>query len=107
MADFGGKKCVVGADGTAAAVDLTAAEVTQRNADDAAFQGGLTAETTENTRLATFTTDADYTDLLDRLKTATAAQIDTWVDANVSNIAQARAVFKKIIKVMALMAKKL
>ena len=107
MADFGGKKCVVGGDGTTAAVDLTTTEVIQRSSEATAFNAEQVVIATENTRLSTFTTDADYTDLLDRLKTATAAQIDTWIDANVSNITQARAVFKKIIKVMALMAKKL
>lgn len=44
---------------------------------------------------------ADVQDLADRLKTATPAQIDTWVDNNMNNIAQARTVMKALLKVLA------
>ena len=44
--------------------------------------------------------DAGRNDLSDRLKTATPAQIDAWVDANVTTIAQARQLFKAILKTM-------
>lgn len=56
----------------------------------------------EIARQATITSSSDRVDLLNRLKTATAAQIDTWVDNNVTTLAQARTVLKAIIKVIAL-----
>lgn len=44
---------------------------------------------------------SDVQDLANRLKTATPAQIDTWVDSNVNNVAQARTLFKAILKLLA------
>lgn len=46
--------------------------------------------------------DASRADLLSRLQTATLAQIDTYVDNNVTNIAGARVIFKALLKVLAL-----
>jgi hypothetical protein len=56
-------------------------------------------------RTKSFRDDAGRIDLLTRLRTATPAQIDTWVENNVTTLAQARAVFKAIIKVIALDAR--
>jgi len=50
-----------------------------------------------------FDSNAERTDLLNRLRTATPAQINSYVDANVTNIAEARALFKKILLVLAKM----
>lgn len=44
---------------------------------------------------------SDVQDLANRLKTATPAQIDTWVDNNMNNLAQARTVMKALLKVLA------
>jgi hypothetical protein len=55
-------------------------------------------------RLTTFATDPDRIDTLDRLRTATAAQIDTFVDNNVTDIVTARRMFKRILKLLALMS---
>lgn len=54
------------------------------------------------TRLSVFASDAGAQDLVNRLKTATVAQIDTWLTNNVTNLAQARTVLAAIIKVLAL-----
>ena len=56
----------------------------------------------EANRRTAFKAEPDRADLLNRLKTASPAQIDTWVDANVANLADARKVLKAIIKVIAL-----
>jgi len=57
---------------------------------------------TEAAREAEYVSDAGRIDLMDRLKTATVAQIDAWIDANVTSLAAARAVLKAIVKVIAL-----
>lgn len=52
-------------------------------------------------RQATLDADATRADLLTRLRTATPAQINTYVDANVTNIADARTMFKRILLALA------
>ena len=52
-------------------------------------------------RRASFDADATRADLLTRLRAATPAQISTYVDNNVANLAEARALFKKILLVLA------
>jgi NADP-dependent 3-hydroxy acid dehydrogenase YdfG len=49
--------------------------------------------------------DAGRASLLDRLTKATPTQIDAYVDANVTTLAQARAMFKTILKLIALDAR--
>lgn len=44
--------------------------------------------------------------VLKALKTYTPTQIDDWIDANVTTIAQARTLFKKMLKVLAYIIKK-
>lgn len=56
----------------------------------------------EQLRAATFVAQADRVDLISRLQTATPAQIDAWLTANVTNLAQARTVLGAVIKVLAL-----
>lgn len=52
-------------------------------------------------RRASFDADATRADLLTRLRSATPAQINSYVDNNVANLAEARALFKKILLVLA------
>jgi hypothetical protein len=59
------------------------------------------APTAEQTRIAGIKVDAGYIDLLSRASTATAAQIDAWFAANVTTLAQARAVLASIVKFLA------
>jgi hypothetical protein len=54
--------------------------------------------TAEETRVASFVEAPDRADLFTRLKTATPAQVDTWIDNNVTSLAAARAVLKAIVK---------
>lgn len=58
--------------------------------------------TLENIRIATIKSDSTRLDLLNRLRTASASQIDTWLTNNVTNLAQARTVLGAIIKVIAI-----
>jgi hypothetical protein len=51
-------------------------------------------------------TDPERVDLLNRLRTATAAQIRTYVDNNVTNLASAREMLKRILILIALDARK-
>jgi hypothetical protein len=53
-------------------------------------------------RDAAFRADATRVDMLTRLKNATPAQIDAYIEANVTNLAQARAFLKALTKVLAL-----
>lgn len=59
------------------------------------------AETVREERQAAFDADATRADLLERLRNATPAQINTYVDSNVTNLADARALFKRILLVLA------
>lgn len=54
----------------------------------------------EDVRQTSFKAEPDAIDLVTRLQSATPAQINSWIDANVSNIAQARAVLKALVKVL-------
>ena len=62
------------------------------------------AELAEEARLARETALKEQPDvqiLVERLKNATPAQIDTWVENNMTNLAQARSVIGTILKVLA------
>lgn len=59
----------------------------------------------EDLRAETFRSDVGRSDLMTRIRTATPAQIDAFIDNNVTNIAQARAIFKAILKAIALDAR--
>jgi hypothetical protein len=49
--------------------------------------------------------DPDRLGLVDRLRTATPAQIDAYIDSNVTNLAGARTLLKHMLRVLALLAK--
>lgn len=55
--------------------------------------------TPEQLRAATFASLPDRQDIITRLRTATPAQIDAWLTANVTTLAQARTVLGALIKV--------
>lgn len=59
-----------------------------------------TAESANVSRKEGLNNDAGKIDLLTRLETATNAQIDNWVDSNVTSLAAARTLFKAILKVL-------
>ena len=65
----------------------------------------VTVKQAESDRVAGILTDPARVALLNQLKTATAAQIDTYVDAQVTDLASARTMLKRIIKVLALIAR--
>ncbi len=52
-------------------------------------------------RIELFASLPERQDIIQRLKTATPAQIDAWLLANVTNLTQARTVLGMIIKVLA------
>jgi hypothetical protein len=56
---------------------------------------------TEEVRAVTFKADGSRQDMLARLKTATPAQIDAYIDANVTTLAQARTFLKALTKILA------
>jgi hypothetical protein len=76
-------------------VPFTPEEESARDAE-AAVAAALVA------REGAFVADAQRADLVTRLKSASPAQIDNWIDGNVTSIATARAVLKAIVKVLAL-----
>lgn len=58
--------------------------------------------TEDDLREASFKDEPDRIDLVNRLRTATPAQINNWIDANVTSLAAARAVLKALVKVLAI-----
>lgn len=56
----------------------------------------------EETRVATFN-DANGADILSRIRTLTASQIDTYIDNNVTSLATARDFLKKVMRVIVLL----
>jgi len=58
------------------------------------------AELANLARIEEFIDDAGVIDLLQRARTATAAQIDTWLLNNVTNLAQARTILGIVIKLL-------
>lgn len=60
-----------------------------------------TAQQAETDRMIGLRADAELQDMLARLAVATPAQINTYVDNNVTNIATARTLFKRILLILA------
>lgn len=52
------------------------------------------------TRANEIKANAGRMQMLDKLRNASNAQIDTWIDANVTSLAQAREVLKAILKIL-------
>jgi hypothetical protein len=65
---------------------------------DATKKAALEAQ---RTRLLDIQSDAGTAALVNRLATATNAQIDTWFDQNVTTLAQLRSVMKAMAKLLA------
>lgn len=61
-----------------------------------------TTDAAQASRLSDLSSDSGAALLLNQAKTATVAQIDNWLLANVTNLAQARSVLAAIIKVLAI-----
>lgn len=95
-------KHVVKADGSVELVPPSPEDVAQQAIDEAEHQARFARRRNEMDRHASYRSNAGRVAMLDRLRTSTPAQIDSWVDDNVGNIAQARAVLKDILKVIAL-----
>ncbi len=98
-------KLVVGADGVATTVPLSDADLAQQTIDDANFSSASVAAAEEKTRTDTFRTDADRVDVLNRLKTATAAQIRQYVNNNVTDLASAKLMLARILILISLDAR--
>ena len=81
-------------------LDETQTKPTEQEITDKIDEINAAAEA-ENTRITSFKNDSAQTDLMDRLKTATPNQIDTWLNNNVTSMAQARNVLGAIIKLLA------
>jgi hypothetical protein len=86
----------------------TQAEQDQWTAEyEAWLSAQQTAATAEAARLSAIEQDPVCVDLRDRLAAATPTQISNYVDANVTDLASARALFKRILLVLALLARSL
>jgi hypothetical protein len=64
--------------------------------------GGVPTVSSEAARQTSIKSDAQRSALLTKLKTATGPQIDTYVQQNVTNIAQAQTMIASILKLIAL-----
>lgn len=69
---------------------------------DAVIAGFPSADTAEKSRQDAIKGDVQRAALVQRLRTASNAEIDAWLASNVTNIAQARQVLGAILKLMAL-----
>lgn len=56
----------------------------------------------DSPRVSALKAAPDLVDLVTRLQAATPAQIDAWLTANMTNLAQARTVLGAVVKVLAL-----
>lgn len=72
--------------------------------DPVAVSDKEATEEAERTRFANLRGDALAQDLLAQLRTATPMQISNYVDSNVTDLASARTLLKKIILVLSLIA---
>lgn len=63
------------------------------------------ADLTELLRPATIRRDPDAQDLLDRLSTATPAQVKAYVQANVTDLASAKLLLAKILLLLSVLSK--
>ena len=100
-----GIKQIIGADGSIQIVPLTPDEEAQALLDAsnaATMQATLDAATA---RKATFLSDTDYQDLLNRLASATPAQIKNYVANNVTDLASAKMLMTKILLLISLIAR--
>jgi hypothetical protein len=68
---------------------------------DAEIDAALAVIDAEKARLAEISSDVDLTDLQDRMRSATAAQIKTYVQNNVTDLASAKVLFAKILLLLA------
>jgi hypothetical protein len=81
-------------------VPMTPEEIAPREADDAAQIAGASARAAERARKRALAEDPETIDLLMRLRTASPAQIDTWLTNNVTNLTEARTVLGMILKLI-------
>lgn len=74
--------------------------------DPVAMQTKKNAEAAEQLRLKNIEFDVGAAELLDRLCTLTVTQINTYIDNNVTDLASARTMFKRVVLVLALVARR-
>lgn len=86
-------------------IPFTPEEEVARDAEEAAWAAGQPARDAEEARLAGLKNDPQRADLIDRLRTATAQQISDYIDANVTDLASARVLLKKIVLVLSLIVR--
>lgn len=96
-------KHVVGANGRAALVALSAEDVAQQQVDEAWHAAQAQEEIAKRARLAAVKGDTDRKSLLSRLQTSTPAEIANWVDSRINGTtveelrAETRAMFKRVL----------
>ena len=81
-------------------VPLTPEEIAEFEERNAAWEADAPKRQARQQRNKDIMDDPERKDLLDKLSNATNAQISNWVDANVTNLADARKLFKIILRVM-------
>jgi hypothetical protein len=81
-------------------LDATTTKPTQQEVTDKIAELNAAADA-EDSRITGFKNDTGQMDLANRLNTATPTQIDSWLAANVTTLAQARGVLGAIVKFLA------
>jgi hypothetical protein len=81
-------------------VDMSAEEIAAREVEEAAQVPIREARVVERARKRALAEDSQTVDILERLRTASPDQIDTWLTNNVTNLAQARTVLGMILKLL-------
>lgn len=74
---------------------------------DAAMALEQAARDADAARMGEITTSPEYLDMIARLQNATAAQINNWVENNITSLAGAREFAKRVLPVMAYILKRL
>jgi hypothetical protein len=81
-------------------MSMTPAEIAEFQARADAWTADAPKRAAKQQRNDDIMNDPERKDLLDKLSNATNAQIGAWVDANVTSLADARKVFKIILRVL-------
>ena len=80
---------------------LTPEEVTELEERRIVFEAQAPLCEARQGRFEGFTKDTERTELMARLRSHTVAELDTWIDSQVTDLSSARRMFKIILRVLA------
>lgn len=81
-------------------IPLTSEEELERDAEEAVWAAGQAARDAIKARIASFDNAINSDGVIQSLKGMTAAEFETWWDANVTSAAQVIGILKRLIKII-------